>query len=552
MSAGTWADLASAALLGTSRRRVSDIVLPGPLAEASAVVPPADDDAVRLLNVAALATVYLRAGMRCRPAPALPAPAPVDTRRPVSPAARDRLSSLLSGTDRELLTLWLDLAAERGFRPPTLILPTLLDLAVRDLAEQGQHSYSGHLADAVLAAAGPRGRWLAAQRPHWAALLRGGSPAAGGDSAAHRGIGAAAGPELVGSPSPADEDPRLWEVGTPPERLSWLAGYRSRAAAEARELLEAGWAREAPTERARLLAVLAEGLGPADEPFLERCLADRRGDVRATAVQLLGTLPGSAFTRRATGRALAAVRLERHLMHRRLAVTPPTERDPVMARDQIPAPPAQLGGGGGPGAWLLRHVVAAAPLRAWVPTLGTSAADVVGLDVADGWRPMLWFGWARAAVREQDPTWAAALLGRPPSPGSRRIFAHRDPDDLLVTIADLLGVLAGPERMSQVAALLEGPASGQLPAAELLRPIPGPWEPPLTGAVLGWLGRRPRLDDVDGQGVLDLAAHRLPTVLTPAVRAIADQWPEGSRGRRLAAVAAEVMTVRRKMIEELQ
>jgi len=550
-------DLASVALLGTRRRPVPAAALPEPLARAAQQVAagsgaPAGatpDGARHLLDVAALAAVYRRAGLRCGPARALPPPAPPDRLRPAPPAAAARLDELLGGSDRDLLQLWLVTAAARGLRPPHRALPALLDAAVRAPA----------LAGAVLAATGPRGRWLAERRPEWRpclAALPAGSPPwdppAGDPSEAETGNEPAGGWPDVGR---AADD--VWRTGTAGRRRAWLEGARRADPAAARSLLEAGWAREAPVDRATLLDALAVGLGGDDEAFLEGCLDDRRGDVRGVAVRLLALVPGSAYRRRAAARGATALQRERHVLRRRIAVTVPAERDAAMGRDQVPAPPAQAGrgtsGGRGPGAWLLTEVVAAAPLDTWTPALGATPGEVTGLDVADGWQPAVWLGWARAAVREGDVAWARALLATVPRPqpaargGSP--FAV-DPADPSGPAAALLQVLPPPERAEQVAALLRERA-GVTPV-DLLRALPGPWDPPVPGAVLAWLAARPRLDDVEGRALLDLAARRLPVQRVDALRDLADRWPPQSPSRRVAAVAAELMTIRRAILEELQ
>lgn len=530
MSTGSWDDLVTVALLGTARRRVDDVALPAPLAAAVPAAGPSGgppDPAVRLLDVAALATVYLRAGMRSHRPPPRPAPSPPDPRPPVGPASRDRLAALVARNDGELLALWLTAATERGLRPPATALPALLDLAARDRA----------LAPVVLAAAGPPGRWLAGHRRHWAALL-------------------ATVPDRPAGPPSGEEDARAWRFGAPAERRAWLAAFRSADPATARELLERGWNREAPGERAALLAVLADGLSGADEPFLERCLDDRRGEVRSAAARLLAVLPGSGLGRRAADRARAAVRPERHLLRRRLAVTLPTGHDAAMARDQVPPPPGVRGGGVGgplgPGAWLLLHVVAAAPLATWVPALGGTPAEVTALDVEDGWRGVLWLGWARAAARERDVAWASALLDGPPTATGGGADVRVTRSDLAAATTELLDLVPPAQRARFLAAVLADRAMAPLTAAAVLRPVPAPWLAPLPGEVLGWLHRCPSLETADAREVLDLAAHRLPIELVGAVRALADRWPEMSVGSRLAREAAEVMTMRHEMIEELQ
>ena len=563
MSGTGWSDLAAAALLGTMRRPVPEGGLPAALAAAAAEVGQAQtaaarsgarcDAAERLLDVAALAAGYRRAGLRPGPPRDVPAPAPADGRRPAGQAAGARLADLLAGGDRELLELWLATAVARGVRPPEPLLPALLDRAIR----------MPTLAPLLVAVAGPRGRWLARHRRDWAAAV------ASADDAATQAAGDAAGvvPAETAEPGTAS-----WELGTPGERVAWLRGLRRHDPEAARRLLERGWPQEEPVHRAALLAVLGTGLDGADEPFLERCLGDRRADVRATAARLLTGLPGSALARRGADRALAAVRIERQVVRRRLVVTVPAGYDDQMARDQVPPPPARLGPGGGPGAWLLLHLVAACPLAAWVPARGASPDDVVALEVAEGWRAVLWSGWARAAVREGDRAWAQALLHRLPAVTSAGTGAGTgtgagpaggagsggrpgpgtDPFDPLAIVGALLALLDDGVRARQVAAWLRARGGPPLPAAVLARAVPAPWPPAASGAVIDWLRERPRLDDPDGRAVLELAARRLPGDHVGALREVAEQWPVASATRRLAGAAAELLAIRRAVLEELQ
>jgi hypothetical protein len=350
---------------------------------------------------------------------------------------------------------------------------------------------------------------------------------------------------------------------------------RSRDPAAARSRRAAGWAKEPPAERAGLLGVLSERLEPADEPFLGRCLRDRRGDVRALAARLLTRLPGSALAGRAATRARAAVRVERSLLRTRVVVTVPAGWDAAMAADQVPAPPAQLvrgsgpaapvgpvpGPTAGPGGWLLLHVVAAAPLATWVPGLAGRPADLVRLEVADGWRGVLWLGWAQAALREGDRGWAAALLQHLPPGVWRGPGVRGGPADGPRAVAALLELLPGAERAGFVAELLLATSratsrttsrSEQVPAALLLRSVPGPWPGELAIAVLDWFADRGALDEPDARAALELAARRLPIELTGAVRQFAEQWPPASVARRLARAAADLMTTRHDLLEELQ
>ncbi|MYV98321.1 hypothetical protein GT354_08520, partial [Streptomyces sp. SID3343] len=100
-----WDDLVSAALVGTGRRRAAEISADGALGVMAARVDRTDE-AVRLLDLAALVMVHRRAGRRA-PAGDPPAPcAEVDPRPAVPEAARARLRSLLDGGGTDLLPEW--------------------------------------------------------------------------------------------------------------------------------------------------------------------------------------------------------------------------------------------------------------------------------------------------------------------------------------------------------------------------------------------------------------------------------------------------------------
>ena len=184
----------------------------------------------------------------------------------------------------------------------------------------------------------------------------------------------------------------------------------------ARELIRTGWDAAAAGERIMFLSVLAGQLGPADEPLLDAALDDRSQDVRAWAAYLLATVTGSALGHRMAERALSYVRIEPGACGPRLAITPPAERDDSMRRDGIRRTPAAAGSPLPDRSRLLLEVVARTPLRTWTGAFGLAAAQVVAMPAGD-WAPLLFTGWARAAIAQRDRDWTAALIPMP-SPAS--------------------------------------------------------------------------------------------------------------------------------------
>ncbi|MEU9141624.1 DUF5691 domain-containing protein [Streptomyces sp. NPDC048404] len=444
---GSWEELVTVALLGTERR-----TLPGQR--------PGQQAPVALLDAAAVETVRRRAGVRPARAAARPEPAAPDPRAALPPAAARRLATLLAdrpgagGGGRrgaapdlmELLPQWLALANARGFAAPPQTLPALLDAA------RGRTD----LRPAVLDFAGPRALWLARLNPEWRFALRSSS-------------GAAA------LPDEADDIQRLWQEGLFAERVALLAAVRAKDPAAGRALLVATWATERAEDRLMFLDSLRSGLCAEDEGFLERALADRSRNVRATAAELLSALPGSALAARMADRAASCVAVDRTRETPVITVEAPHECDSAMERDGVvPKPP----GGRGERSWWLGQLVEAAPLATWRERLGgRSPEEMVALPVTDGWQGELHAAWCRAAVRQRDPAWSRALLGPPSAPEAGGPGAVS-----LAERAKLLATLGAGERAEWVAGFIG--THGLSEAFQLLGVCAVPWAGTLGRAVV--------------------------------------------------------------------
>nr|BFD91681.1 DUF5691 domain-containing protein [Kitasatospora sp. Xyl93] len=518
-----WETLHTTALLGTDRRPLPATALPF----ADAV--DQGDPATALLELAALATVRRRAGALPVPATEPPGPPAAEDPRPElpEPAAR-RLAVLLSGRTgsgggtlanlAELLPQWLDTARERGLRPPAALVPGLLDAA---------RARSELRPDAV-ALAGPLGRWLAERNPDWRFVLR------------------TATPELPRQPT----DDRLWHEGLFAERVTHLTLLRRRDPAAGLELLRGTWSTERAEDRLLFLDALQDGLSADDEPFLEAALGDRSKNVRATAAELLSTLPGSALARRMAERARAAVRLADTGTH--LLVTPPAECDAQMQRDGI-APKSPTGRG--ERAWWFGEVVAAAPLSLWPRTTGLTPEQLLALRVGDSidettssWADDLREAWARAAVRQQDADWARALLG--PAPVAERGARARSPRTT-GSPAKLLAVLPPEERAVWTAAFIGVHGLGE--AFQLLGACATPWTPPLSTAVVAALARAAASGAYpwSHSGVLGMTERALAPETAAAVEELAAGAAPDSAWSETFARLAGTLRFRAAMLAEL-
>ncbi|MEV6110273.1 DUF5691 domain-containing protein [Streptomyces sp. NPDC051940] len=414
-----------------------------------------------LLDAAAAQTVARRAGIRPAAARRVPAPALPDPRPHVPSAARLRLAALLadravsgSGTRRgsapdlaELLPEWLQAANDRGLKAPPDLLPALLDAARARTDLRAQ----------ALRLGGSRALWLARLSGEWRFALR---------------DGAAGGPELPDLQSAAAVR-ACWEEGLFAERIALLAAVRRREPPAAIALLLTSWLQEKAEDRLAFLDSLREGLSGYDEPFLEQALADRSRNVRATAAELLSTLPQSALAARMARRVRSHVVLDRSEPEPVIVVEAPHECDAEMQHDGIqPRPPS----GTGERSWWLAQLAAAAPLSVWPELFGDrSPEEITALPVADDWRPDLHAAWCRAATRQRDAAWARALLGRPSAPMDGGGLPGRDP-------AKLLTVLPREERADWVAGAID--AHGLSEAFRLLGVCAVPWTQRLGRAVV--------------------------------------------------------------------
>jgi hypothetical protein len=325
-----------------------------------------------------------------------------------------------------------------------------------------------------------------------------------------------------------------WHTGRAGERLGLLAAMRGSDPGRGRELLESTWDRESSEDRARFVTALGTGLALADDPFLDRALDDRRKEVREAALELLRRLPGSSLRARMTDRARAAVRLERRAVGvNRLIVTPPEELDAALRRDGVAATPAR---GLGVSAWLLEEVVAGAPLDLWA-----GPEDMVRVARGTDWETALVHGWAKAAITQDDPVWAASLLNE--ASGALR-----------ESVRWALHLVLPPDELGRLAADALHRDDGM--AHRLLAIHPGPWPRELSIAVIETIAHRARTDRHTWQlgELCRSAALAMPPAYADLLGRLAlqlDQEPAGPSRVRPVADLARTLVFRQQMYAEL-
>jgi hypothetical protein len=467
-----WDDLLGTALVGTSRRgfALDRLDIPG------AEDVTADGAEAQLLAAAALAAGYRRAGFvppvwRGTTAP----PAEPDDRPECTPAAAQLLELLLNRTIRveggtDLLVLhWLTAARDAGHRPPHPMAVDLLRFGTANTATRG----------VVRAVLGPRGAWLAQYNPawRWAAAI------------------------------PPEDVVERFATATRADRLALLADLRATEPGFARTLVADTWDDEQAATRAGLLDTLHIGLSGDDEPLLERALDDRAASVRAAAAAMLDRLPGSARAARMAARAAKLITVKR----RGLSVELPDEPGPDARRDGVTD--HREPGHGRAASWLIQ-ILAAAPLSGWDPGL-IDKADQVALT-----------GWTKAALRQRNQEWLAALARHQPGP-------------------ELIGALT-PEVATEILATqkkLDARFGGLLAAAR------GPWPAGFSTALIN------RMRAQQAENVLQLAAAALAEHLHPSALAAVEGWlltlgTERKPTRRVLRGLAHAMTIRATIDQE--
>lgn len=462
----TWDDLLSSALVGTSRRTfaLDELSIDG------AARIEADSAEAKVLAAAALASGYRRAGWtppswRGTPAP----PAAPDDRPECTPAATQLLELLLTRGIRveggtDLLTVHWLTCARAAGHRPPYRM--VVDLLRFGTAKAANRAL---VRDVV----GPRGTWLAQHNPSW---------------------------RWAATVPPQDVVERF-ATGTRAERLALLTDLRATEPDFARTLIEDTWADEQAVTRASFLDTLHTGLSNSDEQLLEQALDDRAATVRAAAATLLDRLPDSARAHRMAERA--------HNLNDEL----PEEPDAQARRDGITD--QREPGHGRATSWLIQ-ILAATPLSIWDPK-----------DIATKDRAVV-LGWTKAALRQRNQEWLAALADHQPSP---ELIAALTPE----AATDIL------DKQKKLDARFGG----------LLAAAPGPWPAQFSVDIVN------RLRAHKADNVLQLSAPALAEHLHPGALAAIEGWlltldTDRKATHRILRGVAHALTIRATILQEFQ
>jgi len=372
---GSWAPLLPLAMIGTDRQASALPVWPGEIGQLIAqVAGNGDSAAAGVLRAAAVLVTCELAGAQ---GSTWVGPLPVGASNDALPALSDGpVLALVSwalheGPSRLHHEVCIVLARTRWRLPPVL-LPQALELGRRSLA----------LRPFLAPVIGERGQWLAVQRDDWR--------------------------YAAGVASDALEEAR-WNDGSFEQRREFLTRERVTNPPAARERLALSLEELPAKERADLLGVLADGLGPDDEPLLDSLRADRSREVRQAACALLLRLPHAAHPSRATARAESLLKQERVLLRKRWLIDAPVAVGSDWKADNVdPARPKHESLG--ERAWWLYQLVRQVPLNWWTQHMGMTPAELLRWADDTDWTEALLRGWRDVLLAAPEAAWCEALL----------------------------------------------------------------------------------------------------------------------------------------------
>jgi hypothetical protein len=397
----------------------------------------------QFLSAAAAMALYHQAGRIPqipeieRISPALPESAAIVGEQ--SPQGCDLIQRLLSPDFFEVLPEWCAALVATGKRVPPESLPQWLELGRKH----------PQLQPTIASILGHRGRWLAAQNPDWDYAV-----------------------PLDFSSEEASAD--TGQTGTVAMRSRVLQYWRDRCPAKARELVELTWLQDKAPDRAVFLATFGQGLSLADEPLLEAALDDKSKLVRAAAANLLARLSGSQLVGRTINRMSSYVRVQSN----RLKIELPLRLPDDAIRDGINLqPPPRIG----EKAWWVLQLTSIVPPHWWHGQTQLAPAALIEAAQRGEWSAALLEGWAIAAARHGDRTWAALLIPHLPTLSGDAI----DVAELGLALMEMLPIA---HKEAPIFALLESSATTRFgknhPLLSLLRLCRHPWSLELSRKVI--------------------------------------------------------------------
>jgi hypothetical protein len=186
--------------------------------------------------------------------------------------------------------------------------------------------------------------------------------------------------------------------------MAQIRFWRQQSPRFALELLTSTWESESPVDKANFLPLLAINISSDDEAFLEKCLDDRRKEVRLSAPPLLASIKASQFSRRMQERVSACFFFQGNI----LKINVMESLDLATLRDGI----LQIhpGWSGGAKAGFLGQMMAWISPAYWEAFFDKTPGEILALFARTDWAETLVRGCTEAAVFHKNAAWATAIL----------------------------------------------------------------------------------------------------------------------------------------------
>lgn len=371
-------ELVKQALVGTGRAP-EKVTFTGQLGQAIGSLPAGSPETM-LLQTAALCSAYQRCGQKPTTAALEANLASADHLAESSPRAGQIVDQLLAAPDSQisqhLIVEWFQHASASNQRVPHWLLPRVLDYA------------AGHKRwrSVIIPTIDVRGEWLMKLNSRWQFAMT----------------------------ADADVD-QIWQTGNQDQRRTAIRQLRETDSTRARSLIESTWDQDAAEERVDFIESLAIGLGPTDEPILEKVLDDKSKRVRLAAAELLTALPQSAFVRRMTERAIPLLnfvppvagqilKLKRAKPATIDVTLPPEQFDKALVKDGIVEKPTE---NMGIRQWWLLQIISFVPPLTW--TMRWNLTPEQCIEALGEFGDVVFRGWQLAAKRCSDQAWLRTL-----------------------------------------------------------------------------------------------------------------------------------------------
>ena len=222
---------------------------------------------------------------------------------------------------------------------------------------------------------GRRGYWLLQQNPDWQAL----------------------------SPTFNTE---TWETSNSKERIAILSNLRLNHPEKAFQLLKRSWEKASFPDRKGFIKTLKINLSLAEESFLEKCLDDRRKEIRQEAAKLLAILNGSRLIKRLF-EALSQFLYFSETGHAQLDL--PEEMDTAWVRDGILPTPKESYRGGMKASWVAQ-MIERIPPEYWEKHFQLAPRGFITAFVNSRWNSLVLPALLESCLRHRDSSWAEALV----------------------------------------------------------------------------------------------------------------------------------------------